>query len=91
MSGREWLTPASPLEVNTHSTGNVCSTCSIGKGTGYKASELASLDEGHTLVIGGKEIEVRPTQTMATSPLHTMHLSGPVAATLYKNTYMCGP
>jgi DNA repair and recombination protein RAD54B len=30
----------------------------IGKGTGYKASALAGLDEGHTLVIGGKEIEV---------------------------------
>ena len=66
MSGREGLAPASPLKVNTHSKGNVFSTCSIGKGTGYKASELASLDEGHTLVIGGKEIEVCPTQTLAT-------------------------
>ena len=31
---------------------------SIGKATGYKTSELATLAEGHTLVIGSKEIEV---------------------------------
>ena len=37
---------------------SVLHPCSIGKGTGYKASELASLDEGHTLAVGGKEIEV---------------------------------
>ncbi|KAJ7413284.1 hypothetical protein WISP_92066 [Willisornis vidua] len=30
----------------------------IGRGTGYKAKELDSLDEGQTLMIGGKEIEV---------------------------------
>ncbi|CAG6015482.1 unnamed protein product [Menidia menidia] len=30
----------------------------IGKGSGYKVSELASLSEGETLIIGGKEIEV---------------------------------
>ncbi|XP_065891843.1 DNA repair and recombination protein RAD54B-like isoform X2 [Dysidea avara] len=30
----------------------------IGKGTGYKAKELASLVEGSSLLIGGKEIEV---------------------------------
>ncbi|XP_061572763.1 DNA repair and recombination protein RAD54B isoform X1 [Cololabis saira] len=30
----------------------------IGKGSGYKVSELASLSEGQTLMIGGKEIEV---------------------------------
>ncbi|XP_038146971.1 DNA repair and recombination protein RAD54B [Cyprinodon tularosa] len=30
----------------------------IGKGSGYKVSELASLSEGETLMIGGKEIEV---------------------------------
>ncbi|NXD18830.1 RA54B protein, partial [Spelaeornis formosus] len=30
----------------------------IGKGTGYKAKELDSLDEGQTLMVGGKEIEV---------------------------------
>ncbi|XP_033628194.1 DNA repair and recombination protein RAD54B-like isoform X1 [Asterias rubens] len=30
----------------------------IGKGRGYKSTELSSLSEGHTLVIGGKEIEV---------------------------------
>ncbi|XP_075321567.1 DNA repair and recombination protein RAD54B isoform X3 [Odontesthes bonariensis] len=30
----------------------------IGKGCGYKVSELASLSEGETLMIGGKEIEV---------------------------------
>lgn len=42
---------------------------SIGKGTGYKASELASLDEGHTLVIGGKEIEVWTRSTHSTSSL----------------------
>ncbi|NXP08229.1 RA54B protein, partial [Thinocorus orbignyianus] len=30
----------------------------IGRGTGYKSKELDSLDEGQTLMIGGKEIEV---------------------------------
>lgn len=30
----------------------------IGKGSGYKVSELTSLSEGETLMIGGKEIEV---------------------------------
>ena len=33
-------------------------THSIGKGTGYKLSELTGLVEGSTLVIGGKQIEV---------------------------------
>ncbi|KAM9851618.1 DNA repair and recombination protein RAD54B [Aulostomus maculatus] len=30
----------------------------IGKGSGYKVSELVSLSEGETLMIGGKEVEV---------------------------------
>ncbi|XP_069813394.1 DNA repair and recombination protein RAD54B-like isoform X2 [Dendropsophus ebraccatus] len=30
----------------------------IGKGSGYKLKDLESLEEGHTLMIGGKEIEV---------------------------------
>ncbi|NWR46232.1 RA54B protein, partial [Regulus satrapa] len=30
----------------------------IGRGTGYKAKEIDSLDEGQTLMVGGKEIEV---------------------------------
>ncbi|KAM9310004.1 DNA repair and recombination protein RAD54B [Pholidichthys leucotaenia] len=30
----------------------------IGKGSGYKVSELASLSEGETLMVGGKEVEV---------------------------------
>ncbi|NWQ74407.1 RA54B protein, partial [Columbina picui] len=30
----------------------------IGRGTGYKSKELDSLDEGQTLMVGGKEIEV---------------------------------
>lgn len=30
----------------------------IGKGTGYKSSELETLKEDETLVIGGKEIQV---------------------------------
>uniref|UniRef100_UPI00398EFA71 DNA repair and recombination protein RAD54B isoform X2 n=1 Tax=Pristiophorus japonicus TaxID=55135 RepID=UPI00398EFA71 len=30
----------------------------IGKGTGYKLKELATLSEGQTLMIGGKEIEI---------------------------------
>ncbi|KAF3691906.1 DNA repair and recombination protein RAD54B [Channa argus] len=30
----------------------------IGKGSGYKVSELSSLSEGQTLFIGGKEVEV---------------------------------
>ncbi|XP_050796676.1 DNA repair and recombination protein RAD54B isoform X4 [Gopherus flavomarginatus] len=30
----------------------------IGRGTGYKSKDLESLDEGQTLTIGGKEIEV---------------------------------
>ncbi|XP_075682028.1 DNA repair and recombination protein RAD54B isoform X2 [Rhinoderma darwinii] len=33
----------------------------IGKGSGYKLKDLESLDEGHTLMIGGKEIEVMST------------------------------
>ena len=32
--------------------------CSIGKGLGYKKSELSGLTEGSMLIIGGKEIEV---------------------------------
>ena len=32
--------------------------CSIGKGLGYKRSELSALDEGSSLIIGGKQIEV---------------------------------
>lgn len=32
--------------------------CSIGKGTGYKPSELVNMQDGSTLIIGGKEIEV---------------------------------
>ncbi|XP_041456750.1 DNA repair and recombination protein RAD54B-like [Lytechinus variegatus] len=31
----------------------------IGKGSGYRPSELESMEEGHTLCVGGKEIEVR--------------------------------
>jgi len=30
----------------------------IGRGTGYKSTELASMQDGHSLIIGGKEIEV---------------------------------
>ncbi|XP_068093765.1 DNA repair and recombination protein RAD54B isoform X2 [Hyperolius riggenbachi] len=30
----------------------------IGKGSGYKLKDLENLEEGHTLMIGGKEIEV---------------------------------
>ncbi|XP_017280508.1 DNA repair and recombination protein RAD54B [Kryptolebias marmoratus] len=30
----------------------------IGRGSGYKVSELASLSEGETLMVGGKEVEV---------------------------------
>ncbi|XP_072107979.1 DNA repair and recombination protein RAD54B isoform X1 [Mobula birostris] len=33
----------------------------IGRGTGYKLKELASLSEGQTLMIGGKEIEIMGT------------------------------
>ena len=32
--------------------------CRIGRGTGYKISELQALADGHMLVIGGKQIEV---------------------------------
>ena len=42
-----------PYCVYTHGC-----THSIGKGTGYKLSELTGLVEGSTLVIGGKQIEV---------------------------------
>ena len=31
---------------------------SIGKGSGYKRSELSGLSDGSTLVVGGKELEV---------------------------------
>ena len=30
----------------------------IGRGSGYKVSELSSMAEGQTLAVGGKEIEV---------------------------------
>ncbi|KAG8570322.1 hypothetical protein GDO81_011212 [Engystomops pustulosus] len=33
----------------------------IGKGSGYKLKDLEGLEEGHTLMIGGKEIEVMGT------------------------------
>lgn len=36
--------------------GNVCVNFCVG--SGYKVSELASLSEGETLMIGGKEVEV---------------------------------
>ena len=51
----------------------VFNSYSIGKGTGYKASALAGLDEGHTLVIGGKEIEVRTYVTFLV-PAHHIDL-----------------
>jgi len=35
--------------------------CRIGKSSGYKSAELASLKEDETLPIGGKEIQVRLT------------------------------
>ena len=37
-----------------------CVLSSIGKGTGYKRSELSALSDGSTLVVGGKELEVCP-------------------------------
>ena len=49
------------LRVDDISTGVLCvfvCICSIGRGTGYRSSELSGLVEGSTLVIGGKEIEV---------------------------------
>ena len=33
-------------------------SCSIGRGIGYKKSELRELTDGSTLVVGGKEVEV---------------------------------
>ena len=39
---------------------------SIAKSTGYKTSDLDELAEGSTLVIGGKEIEVK-VQRVATN------------------------
>ena len=35
-----------------------CHSYSIGKGAGYKQSELSALSDGSTLVVGGKELEV---------------------------------
>ena len=35
--------------------------CRIGKSSGYKTSELLTLVEGHSLSVGGKEIEVGTT------------------------------
>ncbi|XP_031557319.1 DNA repair and recombination protein RAD54B-like [Actinia tenebrosa] len=37
----------------------------IAKGSGYKSSELATLQEGHTLFVGGKEIEMMGTISAA--------------------------
>ena len=37
----------------------LCVSFSIGKGSGYKKSEVSGLVEGSTLLVGGKEIEVR--------------------------------
>ena len=40
-----------------------CFPCTrIGKGSGYRPSELESMMEGHTLCVGGKEIEVGFTE-----------------------------
>jgi len=33
--------------------------CRIGRGCGYKLSELQTLSDGQMLVIGGKQIEVK--------------------------------
>lgn len=47
-------------KVESTYTGNVSHEFfRIAKGTGYKSSELESLQEGNTLCIGGKEIEVK--------------------------------
>ena len=51
MEGKEYVVSWCVSRCNT--------LCSIGKGTGYKAKELASLVEGSSLLIGGKEIEVQ--------------------------------
>ena len=32
----------------------------IGRGSGYKLKDLGSLEEGSTLPVGGKEVEVSP-------------------------------
>ena len=36
----------------------IIASYSIGKGAGYKRSELSALCDGSTLVVGGKELEV---------------------------------
>ena len=43
------------------------SSFSIGRSSGYKASELSGLVEGSSLIVGGKEIEVCMTVCMCCS------------------------
>ena len=43
----------------------IFSTYRIGKGSGYKSTELASLKEDETLPIGGKEIQVKDANVLS--------------------------
>ena len=80
-------THTSSLHVYNHWVMWCSSSSSIGKGTGYKASELASLDEGHTLVIGGKEIEVWIKNMHRNWALH--HYIGLVSDETYPSLITC--
>ena len=52
--------------THTHSI----SLCRIGKGIGYKRSDLSALVDGSTLVVGGKELEVKFTVLCHNSIMH---------------------
>ena len=47
---------------------------SIGRGTGYKTSELSGLVEGSTLIVGGKEVEVLLNVHVHVALLYTIHV-----------------
>ena len=39
----------------------------IGRGSGFKLADLATLEEGNTLPVGGKIIEVRKSQILSSN------------------------
>uniref|UniRef100_A0A3Q1GFG3 RAD54 homolog B n=1 Tax=Acanthochromis polyacanthus TaxID=80966 RepID=A0A3Q1GFG3_9TELE len=75
----------------------------IGKGSGYKVSQLASLSEGETLMIGGKEVEVmgiisaedfakgRCFQEVQTERVESSTISAPPPARRFASKPFCPP
>lgn len=46
------------VKFNSSSFTDICLHTRIGRSSGYKVSELESMEEGQSLLVGGKEIEV---------------------------------